>query len=115
MSKRPKRALIDMLLDILEIALEKEGVNKTHIVYNANLNFNRAGHYIQILKELGLIKTIESNSSLFTTTEKGKEFLIRYKNVLDLFKDDPKYESSGTPWKLWKKTKKLGSTVPNTK
>lgn len=47
------------------------GVKKTHIVYEANLNFNVARQYLEILKEKGLIK---QENGLFITTEKGRVF-----------------------------------------
>lgn len=47
------------------------GVRKTHIVYEANLNYKIAQGYLEILKDKGLIK---QENGFVTTTEKGKVF-----------------------------------------
>jgi predicted transcriptional regulator len=47
------------------------GVKKTHIVYEVNLNFNIAHEYLEMLKDKELIK---HENGLFTTTNKGKVF-----------------------------------------
>lgn len=56
-------------MEILRAA--SEGAKKTHIVYRANLNFEVANRYLDLLKEKGLI---EQKGNLYVTTEKGKEF-----------------------------------------
>ncbi len=56
-------------MEILKAALE--GAKKTHIVYNANLNFDMVNRYLQMLEEQGLI---ERKGNLYVTTKKGKEF-----------------------------------------
>jgi predicted transcriptional regulator len=47
------------------------GVKKTHIVYEVNLNFNIAKKYLEMLKDKELL---EHEDGLFTTTDKGKLF-----------------------------------------
>jgi predicted transcriptional regulator len=54
-----------------------KGVNKTKIVYMANLNFVRLNRYLSILLSLGFVRK-ESNptrSILYKTTRTGKDFL----------------------------------------
>ena len=48
-----------------------QGANKTHIVNEANINFNIASKYLEMLKEKELIR--RENGS-FITTDKGKLF-----------------------------------------
>lgn len=64
-----RRSRTDIVEAILKVALN--GVKKTHIVYEANLNFNIAEQYLEMLKDKGLIK---QENGLFITTEKGKVF-----------------------------------------
>lgn len=64
-----RRSRTDIVEAILKISMN--GVKKTHIVYEANLNFNVAKQYLEILKEKGLIK---QENGLFITTEKGRIF-----------------------------------------
>jgi predicted transcriptional regulator len=47
------------------------GAKKTHIVYEANLNFNIAAKYLEMLKNKELVKY---ENGLFITTDKGKVF-----------------------------------------
>ena len=47
------------------------GANKTHILYEVNLNFNVAQKYLEMLNEKELI--VHENG-LFITTVKGKFF-----------------------------------------
>jgi predicted transcriptional regulator len=47
------------------------GANKTHIVNEANINFNIASRYLEMLNEKELIK---HENGLFITTDKGKIF-----------------------------------------
>jgi predicted transcriptional regulator len=83
MTRAPKRSLIEVFSHILTIASEKGGVNKTRIVYRANLNFVRAEEYLQLLIELGFLDYLQEGR--FMTTEKGCQFLVKYKDVLELF------------------------------
>lgn len=83
MTRAPKRSLIEVFSHILTIASEKGGVNKTRIVYRANLNFVRAEEYLQLLIELGFLDYMQEGR--FLTTGKGHQFLVKYKDVLELF------------------------------
>lgn len=83
MARAPKRSLIEVFSHILTIANEKGGVNKTRIVYRANLNFVRAEEYLQLLIELGFMDYMQEGR--FVTTDKGRQFLAKYKDVLELF------------------------------
>ncbi len=56
-------------VEILKAA--SKGDKKTHIVYNANLNFDMAKRYLVMLEKRGLI---EHKGNLYVTTSKGKEF-----------------------------------------
>ncbi len=47
------------------------GANKTHIVNEANVNFNIASKYLEMLNEKELIR---HEKGFFITTDKGKVF-----------------------------------------
>jgi len=73
------------MMDILDEAFR--GVNKTKIVYRANLNFMRFEKYFHEFMEKGLIEVAENpdnNTTLYKTTEKGKELLELLKEVQKL-------------------------------
>ena len=48
-----------------------KGIRKSHIVCEANVNFNIASKYLKMLNEKKLIK---HENRLFITTDKGKVF-----------------------------------------
>jgi len=65
--RRSKR-LID--LEILQIA--SIPVNKTRIMYGANLNYNRVNKYLdRLIKE----KRIKQEKNKYETTEQGSEYI----------------------------------------
>jgi len=72
-----KRGRIDIIIDVLETA--KVGVNKTRIVYEANLNFKLADKYLALLQKNGLM---EKKMDKYIITEKGKRFLERAQDVV---------------------------------
>lgn len=78
-----RRNATQIIADILSIALG--GVNKTGIVYGANLNAKRAEKYIRFLVGKGFMSIKEgSTGSIYTTTEKGREWLSDYKKCSEL-------------------------------
>lgn len=71
-----RRSRIDIIIDILDVA--KEGVNKTGIVYRTNLNFTLAQKYLELLRKHNLM---ENKSDKYITTEKGKNFLEKAREI----------------------------------
>ena len=72
-----RRSQADICADILRVA--SNGAKKSHIVYKANLNFRIVKGYIQTLIMGGLLAAEEDK---FYSTEKGNEFLKKYKELL---------------------------------
>lgn len=70
------RSRLDIIIDILEVA--KDGVNKTGIVYGANLNFRLADKYLALLIKHGLM---ENRQDKYITTDKGKMMLDKAKEI----------------------------------
>ena len=73
-----RRNDLDICADILGVA--QDGARKTHIVYQTNLNFNILKKYLDRLIGDDLIEKTES--SHYVTTEKGVEFLKRYRELM---------------------------------
>ncbi len=71
-----QRSRIDIIIDVLDVA--KMGVNKTSIVYRTNLNFKLADKYLDILQKHGLV---ENRLNKYITTERGKIFLEKAKEI----------------------------------
>lgn len=67
-------------MDILAEA--SKGVNKTHIVYRANLNFNLGHKYLSLLLDKGLlVRVVKDGEMLYETTERGVEVLSNYRRI----------------------------------
>jgi predicted transcriptional regulator len=62
-----------------------ERVNKTAIVYGANLNFERASVILKWLMEQGLV---EPGSDTYRITERGEEILREIDKLATLFKKE---------------------------
>ena len=73
-----RRSRDEILADILKVA--KAGVNKTHIVYKANLNFRIVKGYLSYLLEVGLIEN-ENPGRIWRTTERGLHYLEEYRDL----------------------------------
>jgi len=72
-----RRNSLDICADILRVS--KDGAKKTHLVYNANLNFNIVKKYMNELLENELLK---QNGDRFYQTEKGARFIAQYEELL---------------------------------
>jgi predicted transcriptional regulator len=77
-----KRSTIGLIVDILEVACN--GATKTEIVYRANLNFKQVQKFLDFLIKKGLLVTSSNKRKRYMTTEKGKEFINRYKKTIEL-------------------------------
>ncbi|RPJ78087.1 MAG: hypothetical protein EHM20_04770 [Alphaproteobacteria bacterium] len=64
-----RRSRTDIAGEILRVAMN--GAKKTHIVCEANVNFNIASEYLEMLNKKELIR---HENGFFITTEKGKVF-----------------------------------------
>ena len=76
-----RRGEIEIMHDVLEVCLK--GVNKTRIVYRANLNFPRLNRYLRVLLGLGfLVKEVQADGSVFyKTAAAGVHFFEGCSNV----------------------------------
>ncbi len=71
-----RRSRMDIFIDVLDVA--RMGVNKTSVVYRTNLNFRLAEKYLDLLQKHNLV---ENRSDKYITTDKGKIFLEKAKEV----------------------------------
>ena len=79
-----RRSRVDIVGRILSLAKSKE-VRITEIIYGANLNYNLAIRYLNLLLEEGLLRVEErSRVKTYKITGKGLEVLKAYKNLRGL-------------------------------
>ena len=78
-----RRGRVEIMMDILDEA--SRSVNKTKIVYGANLNFNMAEKYLPLLIERKLLVEADgSDGVVYEITERGREILKDYKRIREL-------------------------------
>jgi predicted transcriptional regulator len=79
-------------LEIIEFILSmcENGARKTHVMYRCNLNSKQINEYLIFLLDCGMLEKIQerpnSKRSIYKTTDLGKNFIIRYKQLLELFR-----------------------------
>ena len=69
-----RRGRLEVIEDILKVADTPNGANKTKLVYNSNLNFNRLTAFLKFLMEKDFIEKNEDESR-YIITPKGRDFL----------------------------------------
>ena len=74
-----RRSEMEIIATILDMA--KQGVKKTNILYKANLSYVQLKNYVSFLLEKGLLENI---GNMYSTTKKGRLFLITWQNTLML-------------------------------
>lgn len=81
-------------LEIIEFILSicSSGARKTHVMYKCNLNSKQINDYLNFLLKHGMLDKIQehpdSKRHIFKTSELGKEFIDRYKQLTHLFQTD---------------------------
>jgi predicted transcriptional regulator len=78
MGKRRDR--LEVLKDILTVAANPFGANKTKLVYMSNLNFNRLSVFLQFLLDKEFVVKSE-DGNLYNITTKGVGFLRELEKV----------------------------------
>ena len=69
-----KRGRLEVIEDILKVAENPNGANKTKLVYMSNLNFNRLSSFMKFLLEKDLLEK-RGDENVYFITVKGREFL----------------------------------------
>ena len=80
----PKRR--DSLLIVSEIlSITQKEALKTNIMYRANLSYTQSVIYLRQMLEMDLLQQVEKENRIYYyTTEKGRELLHKYRDVLRL-------------------------------
>lgn len=82
-----RRGRFEIIGEILTITADGTGgAVKTTIVYRANLNFNIANRYLNMLLQEGLIRVVDGPTMKYRITERGLKFLGMYKNLKGMAK-----------------------------
>jgi predicted transcriptional regulator len=82
-----RRDKLYIIAEILEIA--KDGTLKTQIMYRANLSFTQLNDYLEFMLKNGLLDKLSQNEKhVYKASEKGMDFLMRYRDLTELLKDE---------------------------
>jgi predicted transcriptional regulator len=82
-----RRDKLDIISEITEIA--KNGALKTQIMYKANLSFAQLNEYLKLLTKINLLeKNANGGKEVYRATEKGKDFLQRHSEIMDLLNEN---------------------------
>lgn len=71
------RSRLDIIADILSVV--KNGAKKTQVMYQANLSYRLLKRYLGEVVRASLVR-FERNKQCYVLTEKGREFLEKYKD-----------------------------------
>ena len=77
-----KRDRVEIIAEILGLCLEPR--SKTRVMYGTNLSWKMLQNYLSHLKERGLLET-QNNSTKYLTTERGRDFVEKWKELKALF------------------------------
>ena len=92
--ERRGRDKLHIIAEILDSA--KDGTLKTHLMYRANLSFNDVTAYLALMLRINFLEKIKKDGKLiYKTTEKGNEFLLRYREITELVQIQSKKEYKG--------------------
>ena len=82
-----RRDKLFIIAEILEIA--KEGSLKTQIMYRANLSFTQLNDYLNFMLRISLLeKILQNDRETYRATDKGVDFLQRYREITELLKTE---------------------------
>jgi predicted transcriptional regulator len=82
-----RRDKLYIIAEILEIA--RDGVLKTQIMYRANLSFTQLNDYLGFMLRISLLERVLRNDrETYRATEKGMDFLQRYREINELLKSE---------------------------
>jgi len=86
-SSPKRRDKLYIMAEVLDIA--KDGTLKTQIMYRANLSFTQLNEYLAFMLKIRLLQTLDQNrKEIYKATEKGLDFLQRYREISELLKTE---------------------------
>ena len=79
------------MTEILD-ALTQESLRKTHITFRCNLDSRAVTKYVKCLIQLGFITEDERAPKYYVLTEDGRNFLLKYNDLIELLTDNPDHK-----------------------
>jgi predicted transcriptional regulator len=79
MTRRAPRSCFDIYANVIEAA--SSGALASRLISKGNLNTQRFARIVKTMIDNGLLRTWATSPRIFAATEKGREFLIKYRNL----------------------------------
>ena len=84
--RKNNRGKIQIMGDVLTLATS--GIKKTHIMYRANLSYEQVHLYLgELIGKRLISQDVSADGVVYRTTEKGREFLLHYTRLVELFEE----------------------------
>ena len=77
-----KRDRIEIMAEILELCLAP--TSKTRVMYGTNLSWKMLQHYLAHMQERRLLE-VRKRLKKYITTEKGRDFIEKWRELKELF------------------------------
>jgi len=81
LAKKASRPKVQIMAEMLSLCREPQC--KTHVMYKTNLSWKMLQKYLIHLESLGFLE-IQQKPRKYVTTQKGLQFVDRWKGVIDL-------------------------------
>jgi len=78
-----RRDKIDIISEVLEASTN--GIRKTQIMSRISMSFRQVNGYLAFMKDRELLQERNDGKPLYEPSEKGREFLRRYKEIKKYF------------------------------
>lgn len=75
-----RRSRIELCIDVLR-AIYDGRRSPSHVVYAANLSYDRVTRYINYLEDKGLVQRITDKRKMYEITERGREVIHQFDDV----------------------------------
>jgi predicted transcriptional regulator len=82
-----KRAVFDIIADLLEALCEQQVWTPTRLAYRCKLDSRTSTKYIEYILNAQLAVKINASTQL-QITEKGRDFLLQYMNLIKMLQQE---------------------------
>src|SRR5512146_2929924 len=84
-STSKRRSRFQIMSEILQLCIKPQ--KKTFIMYKTSLNHEMLTSILEEMKETKILERNEASPGTYLSTSKGKEFLKKYRELLEILND----------------------------
>ncbi|MCZ6582386.1 MAG: hypothetical protein O6761_04355 [Thaumarchaeota archaeon] len=82
-----KRGFLE-IISVMLSTMSGGPLRKTHITFKCNLDSRAVGKYLRILNEHHLVRRSKENVSFYEITSRGRDYVTKYSQLLDILGSD---------------------------